>query len=423
MISFRRWVAFGLVAALLASACDESGVAVGGDAAQQEVTTTVESNAVRPDVVSSSVDANTMTVAGPVAGFEQHWSWETPGELPQTVLADTADRPYLYVAQKGGGVAVLSSDANGELVTRVSRDGLGDHDAMNLAQQGDLLVVALGDFFGPGARAGVATIDVSDPRSPTVMGLWQSETTLGGAPDVLIDGETVFLTMMRFGVAAVDISDPATPRLLSQFRPDPNFPSPNPGSVAEPNARGLVVEGDLLYLANDAGGLRVLDVSNPSAMTELARYINPRTTKQQAYNDVLLDGDHLYISLDYCGFEVVDVSNPDAITQVAWLDPWDCNGLSNIWFNSEGHANELMLDRDRHTIWISAGGAELLAVNVSDPSNPAIVATLGNRENGRGTYGLGADADAIFLAYITTIVPFSGTWSGVTAVVPIHAAG
>ena len=48
-----------------------------------------------------------------------------------------------------------------------------------------------------------------------------------------------------------------------------------------------------------------------------------------------------------------------------------------------------------------------------------MILARGTRENNRGVYGLGATPDAIYLTYIVTVVPFVGTWSGITAVTPI----
>lgn len=53
---------------------------------------------------------------------------------------------------------------------------------------------------------------------------------------------------------------------------------------------------------------------------------------------------------------------------------------------------------------------------IGDPARPVVAATLGAAGNERGTYGLGADDERLYLTYIDAIVPFQGIWSGIVAV-------
>ena len=348
------------------------------------------------------------------------WRVPLPGQLPLTVVADEQERPYVYVAAKNGGLLVIDSTA-GQKVATLGVDQFGGSDVMHLDQQGPLLAVALGDFFASTAHLGVALVDVAQPDRPEVIGLWRSSTPRHGAADIVIDGDTVFLAAMEEGVLAFDITDPAAPAKVGEFRPDPDFPTPNPGAVALPNARGLAIDDTSLYVAYDAGGLRVLDVADPAAMREVGRHINPDAAKQQAYNDVLLWQDLAFASLDYCGLEVIDRSDPSSPTQVAWLDPWNCNSLSNLWFNSPGHLNELAFDSARQIVWVSAGDSELVAVDVARPSEPKVLEVLGEPGNGLAVYGLGrsgGDEPYVVATYITAVVPFRGTTAAVVAYDP-----
>ena len=261
-------------------------------------------------------------------------------------------------------------------------------DAMNVVQQHDLLYVALGDFFAAESAAGLAVVDIGDPAAPQVLGTWRSEDPLKGVADIVVEGTIAYLAAMHYGVIVVDVADPALAAEITRFRPDPDFPNPNPGAVQRPNARGLALEGDRLFVAYDAGGLRVFDVTDPAAPNQVGRHLNPGPTKQQAYNDLVIDGDIAYVALDYCGLEVVNIADLAEMATIAWLDPWDCNSLGNLWFNSPGHTNQLHLDRERAMVWVAAGDSELLGVDVADRTAPRVVAQVGGPRNERGTYGM-----------------------------------
>jgi hypothetical protein len=222
---------------------------------------------------------------------------------------------------------------------------------------------------------------------------------------------------MTEGVMTFDVTKPEQPRLVSTFRPDVDFPRKNPNRIQHPNARGLALSGNRLYVAYDAGGVRVVDVSDRTKPKEVGRYVNAGMgPKQQAYNNLVLDGDRLYAAIDYAGLEVLDVKQPGAIRQLGWWNPWKAETVQNLWVNSAGHTNQLMLDRKKQLVYLSAGDSELQVVDVSKPERPQLVAHYGDVKNDRGTWGMALGSDAVYLTYIPAVVPFRTTWAGVVAV-------
>jgi hypothetical protein len=248
------------------------------------------------------------------------------------------------------------------------------------------------------------------------MSLWTSATTLKGSAVVLVSGRYAYLGAMRAGVFIFDVSNPRAIVPVASILPDVNFPRPNPNSVQHPNARGLAIKGDLLFVAYDSGGIRVIDVADKARPREIARYINGAIrNKQQAYNNIVINGRLAYVAVDYCGIEILDISNPQAIRQTGWWNPWDCETMSNNWFNSPGHTNQLVLDASRRLVFLSAGDSELLAVDVKNPARPELAGHFGAPKDGRGTWGLAVTDRNVFLTYIKAFIPFRGGWSGVTA--------
>jgi hypothetical protein len=354
------------------------------------------------------------------ASLPDRWSLETRGLLPQAIAINQGDPRYLFVALKTGGVAVYRDAHAGKPPARVavvSRRELGNLDAMHLFQRGDTLFVALGDFFAAfGSRAGVAALDVSDPAAPRVASRWISPQSMKGAAAVVADERHVYVGAMTKGLLIFDAGDPARLTHVSTFLPDVNFPRPRPNAIQHPNARGLAISGDRLFVADDAGGLRVVDVSNRARPREIGRYINESMrSKQQAYNNLVLDGRRAYVAVDYAGLEIIDIADPERMRQVGWWNPWKAETPANTWFNSPGHTNQIAFDPARKLVYLSAGDSELQVVDVSDPAAPRLAASHGSPRNNRGTWGVTLGDDAVYLTYIQTLIPFRGTWSGIVA--------
>lgn len=349
------------------------------------------------------------------------WQLELRGETPQGIIADVKGRPYLFVTLKTGGFAVLKTGRGTEtaqVVARIAKRELSGLDAMHLTQRGTRVYVALGDLFAArGDKAGLAVIDVSMPATPKVLGSWTSPTVENGAAVIVADDQYAYLGAMSAGVMIFNVEHPEHIQHITTFRPDPNFPRANPNRVQHPNARGLVLDGNRLFVAYDAGGIRVLDITKREAPREIGRYVNAGMgQKQQAYNNLILDGDRLYAAIDYAGLEILDVKRSDAIRQVGWWNPWQANTLQNVWFNSAGHTNQLEFDPQRRLIYLSSGDSELQVVDVSKPDRPLLVQHLGTTQDGRGTWGVTLGRDMVYLTYMSAVIPFRGTWSGIVAV-------
>lgn len=138
--------------------------------------------------------------------------------------------------------------------------------------------------------------------------------------------------------------------------------------------------------------------------------------KPQAYNNVVISGSLAYLAVDYCGLEIVDISEPAAPRQVGWWNPWRCETLGNLWFNSKGHTNQIVLDRKAGRVVMSAGDSELQVVDVRTPRAQTLAASFGTPGNGHGAWGVGVADGVAILTYIKAFVPFRGRWSGFKAV-------
>ena len=357
------------------------------------------------------------SVAQRTVEFTEQWAFETRGVTPQSVLVSELNKNVLFATLKEGGLLVLDVNRKPTQIARIGTKQLGEMHVMHLTQKGKYLYLALGDLFGKNHHAGLAVIDVSIPRRPQILDVWKSAAPQKGSAVVLVDDKTAYLGAMANGLMTFDISTPSSIKHLTTYQPDVNWPRKKPSSVQHPNARGMALKGNYLFLCFDAGGLRVIDIRNPAQPREIGRYINQTMfKKQQAYNEIVIDGNRAFVGVDYAGVEVLDIRSPAKIRQVGWWNPWRADRLTNIWFNSPGHTNQLHYNKDRKHLYVSAGDAELQVLDVSNAKSPKLHATFGKPKNKRAAWGLCVSGETVYLTYLKAAFPYQGQWSGLKAV-------
>jgi hypothetical protein len=335
--------------------------------------------------------------------------------MTMTMLHDQEGRPFLYVAGKEGGLRVYSLDNldQPQLVASLPVTEWENLDVMNLSQDGENLYLALGNHFSQNQQGGMAIIDMADPTEPMVTDYWVFPELYGGAGIVQVAGNFAYLGAMKHGLVILDVSDKSDITFVSLFQPDIYYPDPNP-DPDKFNARGLTVRDHKVYLCYDAGGLRIIDVQDPTQPEEIGRYANPALNgKPRAYNNIVLDDDLAYIATDCNGMEILNIADPDNITLISWWNPWHCDDNPLNWFFSPGHANEIFLNRDCHWVFLSTGKSDMYVVDVSNPAAPDSCHIYGGIDNGIGTWGVSSYADRIFLSYVCAAIPFGSDWTGV----------
>lgn len=269
--------------------------------------------------------------------------------------------------------------------------------------------------------SGLAIVNIENPESPFVEDVWESEENAGAA-FVAVRGHLAYLCGLANGIFVLNIADKSNILFVSQFVPEKNWPSGT--DEAKINARNIVLEGDLGYLAYDAGGVRIIDISNPLALAEVGRYSNPAMDgAARAYNNIVKRDDLLYVAVDYAGVEILDVSNTEAISLEGWWNPNDFPlvtpaATSLVWFESEWHTNEIHLVEECNFLIVSCGRTEAIGIDVSDPSTPTLCGTFGVPDDNNSTWGLTVYKDRVYMGMICTFgVPFPGGWSGVKSLV------
>lgn len=336
------------------------------------------------------------------------------GNNTMTMEFDQLGRKYLYVAVKEGGLKIydISDYLHPSLKFTIPISQMNGLDVMNVNQSGNYLYLSLGNTFFPSPElSGMAIVDVTDPTNPVVTDTWVYNGPVSGGGIVQVEGNYAYFGAMGNGLFIFDVSNKSQIDSVARFMPDLSFPTTNP-DTPKYNARGMVVQDDRVYLCFDAGGIRIIDVTDKHNPVEIGAYSNPILNgKPRAYNNAVLDGSLLYVAIDYCGMEVLDVSDPGNIAQHGWWNPWGCN---NNWFTSRGHTNEIEIDTMCRKIFLSTGRSDMYVVDITNPSAPDSCSSFGNATDTLGTWGVARIDNKVALSYICTLgIPFTSFYSGV----------
>ena len=187
---------------------------------------------------------------------------------------------------------------------------------------------------------GVEIMDVGNSGSPTSVGQRYRRDTHHSYEGALIVGAYLYLAVHEHGVEVVDISTPRQLRHVSE--------------TETTNAFALARVQDHLFVADGAGGLSVLDISNPAEPHLL--HTSPTTGLAI---DVAVEGSYAYVAVGSSGMDVFDIRNP-------------ATPLFVTNYHVDGFTNRLTIANGRAYL---ANWETVEVVDLSTPSQPHLVAT------------------------------------------------
>lgn len=346
-----------------------------------------------------------------VSEHEYSWTYSC-----YEALFDVQQRPYIYTANSELGFVVydISNINSPTPIDTMMPAAFGGLKVTNISQSGNYVYASLGGFQGIAQRAGMAIFDITDPTNVMVTDIWDSTTFNQGAAIAITDGDYAYLGVMEKGIIVLDVSDKDNMQYVSDYQPDPNWPH-IPGLFSTPNARGMAVRGNYLYLCYDAGALRIIDISDKQNPTEVGRYINGTldSVAQPAYNNVVLVDNYAYVTVDYCGIDIVDISNPANPQNVGWIDPWDCGTAT--WDGNAGHTNGIRAYRNNTILFVSGADTEILAYDITNRTNPTEIGAYYALLDSNVTWSLDVNDSYVALAQVDNPigVPYDSDWGGI----------
>lgn len=192
----------------------------------------------------------------------------------------------------------------------------------------------------------------------------------GRTEDVAVQEDYAYVAV-GLRLVVLDVSEAATPTELGSTAPFPDFVV----GVTVSGTHSTGSEQAIAYAAAGMAGLRVVDVSTPTAPVEIGFYDTPGYAEK-----VTVAGGYAYVADSHYGLRIVDVSDPTDPTEVGYAFP-----LNYVF--------DVALDGDH--AYLAAAGAGLLVVDVSDPARPLEIGTI---ETPGYAYGVDAVGGIAYVA-------------------------
>jgi hypothetical protein len=198
------------------------------------------------------------------------------------------------------------------------------------------------------------------------------------------------------GVVTFDVSDPRNPRQAGQFYVDEGQASPN--SVTNIHTLTLSPDGRLLFAINQThprSDVRIIDVSDPANLHEAGVYIPPPSPRAYGFShDISLEErDGKLIGYYYQlagGMRILDATDPASVKEAGALEwprtfshsgwPFEANGRRYLAHADEGYDQGLTV------------------IDVTNVAEPRIVSTYKTRE-GISIHNLRVVDGVAFISY------------------------
>lgn len=217
----------------------------------------------------------------------------------------------LYIASNNEGLLVYDV-SNPQAPRRVGAFPSTSVQVWGLAAEQDRLYA-----ISPSPQAEVLVFDIKSPQAPVLASRWfadDSNITLGEIPvnGAVLDNR-LYLAHWRYGLAVADVTDATSPQLLGHF--------PYDNAASRSVAVGKIGERIIAFESSEgwASKVRALDVTDPAHITEVGSFsLRPEST----VSGLALVGTKLYVAHNQDGLRILDVSNPSTLQQVAYYNTW-----------------------------------------------------------------------------------------------------
>jgi hypothetical protein len=266
-----------------------------------------------------------------------------PSGSTQGAATNNSGRTYAYITDQANGLRIL------DISNPAAPTEAGSYDTPGRATS---VVVA----SGPGGlyayvtddESGLRIIDVSDPAAPAEVG---SYDTPGRAWDLTVTngpgGRYAYIADWNGGLRIVDVTNPAAPTEIGSYV-----------SAGYPYYTGVAVAagpgGTYAYAADVLYGLRVLDVTNPAAPTEVGFLAG-------TIHGVVVRGELVYVAAKADGLLIVDVSDATAPAEIGSFDTSEYGWALRV---------EVVAGATDTYAYVTDSETGLHVVDVSDPAAP-----------------------------------------------------
>ena len=197
---------------------------------------------------------------------------------------------------------------------------------------------------------GLVVLDVSDPTNPTMIG-GQTPFSPSG---IICDDDKAYLLSDIDGVRVFDLTDPTQPQQIGMM---PTSVGGFEFTIQETVERNQYLADGKLFIPDQARGLTIVDVRDPRSPTRIGQYVSP---VPDWMFDIEVVDKIAYVASRYAGLRIVDVTNPDNMVELAYDDERKDLHLQN----------PVDIDMYNDYALIADANTPFLLWDVSDPNSP-----------------------------------------------------
>ncbi len=201
--------------------------------------------------------------------------------------------------------------------------------------------------FVSSEKEGLAIFDISNPEVPCLVGKYD---VAAGSDAIALagNGRDILLTDRENTLYLFSVDDPANPEVITTF-------------TTSGTGTGVAGKNNLVFISEGNQGLETIDLSDPEDPQQKSHYDHSGVIKNVVFNET-----HAFIS-DRDGIKILDISTPSAAIQTAEI-------------KTEGPGSNLFLAKN-HLYIAGDRFFGLKIIDISDPNVPIITATLEPEES------------------------------------------
>jgi hypothetical protein len=245
------------------------------------------------------------------------------GSASKIVLQDD----LAFIADRIGGMEILNL-SNPFNPQKISQYRLPDFLALDVIIKDDIAIIS-------GYTDGLEFVNISDLTNPIKITSYVNDNYMRTCT---IKDDLVFIGSLNKTIEVIDLSLFPVISMVGQY----TFP------MELPNVEALMVKDDMLIVGYSEGCL-LLNISNPSSITEIDSYIN-----LYPFNDFTMYNNLLFCANGVNGLEILNMTN-NQLAQVSGLD-------------TAGSARDILLENDLIYLATQTNGIEV--INKSNINNP-----------------------------------------------------
>ncbi len=194
---------------------------------------------------------------------------------------------YLYVADCFDGITIIdvSDPTNPQLAGQTEMSMVSHGWDVNLT----------GNYSYTVDNSHIRIIDISDPENPVLIGSYEDNSILS----TCVFENYLYCACGAEGLKIIDVTSKSNPIVSGVYE-------------TAGYSRDVIVNGDIAYVANRKGGLRILDISTPEDPVEIEKkdYIN--------VEKIEVSGSSLYVHDQRTGLYILDISLPAKPEQIGF---------------------------------------------------------------------------------------------------------